>query len=387
MLRLLSRSRYFHSCRQTTTQRVALKNLWYGVGSCPFFLSSTIHEGVRFFFCTTVISPASSGFLQGTSSLLLPKGPPFTYSEPSEKTNVDFHYDPIEGIQRDVAIATAQRSAEAVLRELLPPHAPPEAFSKARQYLLEHPINELITEPNIQITHIANAEGEEVKSTGGGSRMERSAAIRQAREKGLDLVLMGHKGDTAYCRIRNEKAHVLQLVKKELDASAITEESAERLTKMKEVVQHQFRDVVDAHFVGWKSKKIVQDIKKGHPVKLVIREFQNWEGAILKLKEMSKAIQHVAEGEKVSHHFSSITANMNEVSISFSPSVRKNDPGSKSVHIKHPIEKEWANAKKRMEESCRKSGRFGTYMKSPQLKPRCLGETSYRVDKYGRRME
>lgn len=387
MLRLLSKSRYFLSCRKTTIQRVALKNVSLGAGSCPFFPSSTIHEGVRFFFSATVVSPASSGFLLGSSSLLLPNKLPFTSPEPSEKTNDDFHYDPMEGIQRDAAKATAQRGAEAVLRQLLPPHAPPEAFSKARQYLVEHPINELITEPNIQITHIANAEGEEAKSTGGGSPVERSTAIRQAREMGLDLVLMGRKGDTAYCRIRNEKTHVLQLVKKELDASASAAESADRLTKTKEVVQHQFRDVVDAHFVGWKSKKIVQDIKKGHPVKLVIREFQNWEGAILKLKEMCKAIQHVAEGEKVSHHFSSITANMNEVSISFSPSVRKNDAGSKALHIKHPMEKEWANAKKRMEDSCRKSGRFGTYMKTPQLKPRCLGETSYRVDKYGRRME
>lgn len=332
---------------------------------------------------------ASSGWMQGSRRLLFShEQPNFSSHSPPGDAAEEFVYDPMEGVQRDVAVETAKKSVDAVLRELLPPHAPSEAFAKAQKYLLEHPINELIMSTNIQITHITNTEGEEVKVTGAGgsSSCDRDAALRQAREKGLDLVLMGRKGDTAYCRIRNEKDHILQLVKKELDAAAAVESSG-RPTKIKELIQHQFRDVVDAHFIGWKSKKIVQDIKKGHPVKLVIREFQNWEGSILKLREMCKAVERAAETDKVSHHFCSITANANEVSIMLSPSVNRSGSGNKGVQIKHPIEKEWANAKKRMEDSCRKSGRFGTYMKAPQLKPRCLGETTYRVDKYGRRIE
>lgn len=332
---------------------------------------------------------ASSRFLQNTRTLLFQHEPPFaSHSSPGSERD-EFFYDPMEGVQRDAAVETAKKSADAVLRELLPSHAPPEAFAKAQKYLLEHPINELIDATMIHITHVANAEGEEVKAAGGMVRSpcDRDTAIRQAREKGLDVVMMARRGDTAYCRIRNEKNHVLHLVKKELDAAAEAAETAGRPSKVKDLLQHQFRDVVDAHFIGWKSKKIVQELKKGYPVKLVIREFQNWEGAILKMKEMCKAIQRVAEGEKVSHHFSSITANANEVSVMFSPSVNRGNSGNKVVQIKHPIEKEWAYAQKRMEDSCRKSGRFGTYMKAPQLKPRCLGETTYRVDKYGRRIE
>lgn len=298
----------------------------------------------------------------------------------------EYQYDPMEGVQRDAARESARKSADALLRQLLPAYAPPSAFTKAQQYLLQHPIDGLITASKVHVTHIANDKGEEVKANMPPCGLD--SALQRASDLGLNLVQMGGKDDTAFCRIRDEKPHILQLVRKELEAAeaSASASAGQQQRRKKETLQHVFRDVVDAHFIGWKSKKIVQDIQKGHPVKLVIREFQSWEGAILKLQEMCRAMQKVAETQKIPHHFTSINANSTEVSIQFSPPVGGGSDKGK-VLIKYPMEKEWSNAKKRMEEACRKSGRLGTYVKAGAMKPRSLGETTYRVDKYGRRIE
>lgn len=299
----------------------------------------------------------------------------------SRSNGEPFHYDPLEGIQRDVATETVKRGADELVRSLLPAFAPPEAVMKAKQHILQHPINELIAAEKVVVTHTVNEKGEETRA--GLPPCSLDEALQLAREKGVQLVQMAYKNGTAYCRIRDEKSQLLQLVQQELDAAEAASSSQK---KKKPMLQHQFRDVVDAHFIGWKSKKIIADLKKGHPVKLVIREYQNWEGALEKLREMCRAVQKVGEAEKVPHLYTSIIANSTEVSVSYAPPVSSGG-GGKTLTIKHPVEKDWAHAKKRMEEACRKSGRFGTYVKVPSMKPRNLGETTYRVDKYGRRME
>eukprot|EP00796_Vickermania_ingenoplastis_P012901 gene12901-8761_t len=285
----------------------------------------------------------------------------------------------MEGVSRDAAAESAKQNAETWLRSVLPRGAPAAAFAKARQYVQQHPVDELIASPVVQVTHILNTSGEEEKS--GWPKMDLEEAKRRASDRQLNLVMMARKDDVAFCRIRDEKAVILALVKKELEAAE--EQASGAPKKVKNMIQHPFRDVVDAHFIGWKSKKIVEDLKKGHPVKLVIREFQNWEAALLKLQEMCAAMQKVAESGKIPHHFTGITASSTEASIIFSPPA----PGSGKAVIRYPGNKEWENARKRMEDACRKSGRFGTYMKTGALKPRSLGQTTYRVDKYGRRIQ
>ncbi|AAZ12173.1 uncharacterized protein TEOVI_000684900 [Trypanosoma equiperdum] len=305
----------------------------------------------------------------------------------------EFVFDPTLSIQKDAAIHTAKKSFETIVLEYVPAHAPEEARQKVKSYLTQHPIDILITQPKVQITHLEDAEsGAETKVS--LSPCDLPEALQQARERGMNLVQMGARGDVAYCRIRRESARILSLIHTELEALREQEEKqqgkgrggVQAAAKMGELIDHTFRDAVDAHFVGWRSKKIVEDIRRRHPVKLTIKEFQSPECAIGKLREMCQAMQHYAQEKVIYHHFTSIVANDREASITFAPAL----PMAKSdswKHIKYPGEKEWTNALRRMEDACRKSGRYGTYAKSNKLKLRSLGQTSYRVDKYGRKMD
>lgn len=289
-----------------------------------------------------------------------------------------FEYDPMSNVSSDAAKEASRRKSESVVRSLLPPNAPPAAFTKALQYVLSHPVNELITTPLIQITHISNAAGEEEKVS--LPPCELAEALKRAKDSGFELVAMGANAQVSFCRVQDMKKSLLLLVKKEMEAAAEAD-GAQPPSKQRSTITHQFRDVVDAHFIGWKSKKILDDLAKGHPVKLVIKEFQSWDGALLKLQAMCTAMQKSAEARKLVHHFTSITANATEASVIFAPPAR-----GRSGTLRYPGAKEWGAARKRMEDACQKSGRQGTYMKTSQMKPRSLGETTYRVDKYGRRI-
>ncbi|RNF06852.1 hypothetical protein TraAM80_03797 [Trypanosoma rangeli] len=306
----------------------------------------------------------------------------------------EYVFDPTLSVQKDAALSMAKKSLDAIIRDLLPANAPDSATQRVKTYLQQHPIDTLITQPKVHITHVEDPEsGTEAKLS--LSPCDLSEALEQAQGRGMNLVQMGTRGDMAYCRIRREIPRILGLVSAELEAlleqekqegSSHRVEHDEAGGKLREQVDHQFRDVVDAHFVGWKSRKIVEDIKRRHPVKVTIKEFQSPDAAISKIREMCQAMQRYAEEKGIYHHFTSIVANDREVSVSFAPSL----PSAKSSawkHIKYPKEKEWAHANKRMEEACRKSGRHGTYMKNNQLKPRSLGQTLFRVDKYGRKIE
>ncbi|KAK7201204.1 hypothetical protein NESM_000182000 [Novymonas esmeraldas] len=318
------------------------------------------------------------------------------------------------GVRHDAAVETAKKSIDTIVEELAPPNAPPAALEKIRSYLRMHPVDTLILHAEVQITHIENAE------TGAEDRVNLSPmnitdALEQAQLRKMNLVQMGARGDDlAYCRIRRERPWVWKLVEPEMelvsgltgapmtDASAAagaqlqqqqqggdagpSDQPRQYLGKTKELIDHAFRDAVDAHFIGWRSKKIAQDIRKGHPVKLTIRDFQSAEAAVHRLREMSNAVRTYAEEQHIYHHFTSIVASDREASLTLSPPTA-NKSGTVSKTVRHPSEKEWAHALRRMEEACQKAGRSGTYMKSNKLKMRSVGASTYRVDKYGRRVD
>lgn len=320
----------------------------------------------------------------------------------------EFEFDVMSSVRHDAAVEAAKQSLDHVVAALAPPNAPPAALSKIRAYVQQHPVDTLIIQPQVQITHIENPEtGVEEKAN--LSATDTAEALEQAQLRGLHLVQMGSREGVAFCRLRNERPRLLKLVEAEMEGVDTSSDGVEgemldrgasgseeggrhghsrhrQYTKTRELVDHQFRDVVDAHFVGWRSKKMVQDLRKGHPVKATIKDFQSPEAAINKLREMSNAMKAYAEEEGVYHHFTSIVANDREASISFSPA-SANKSGTIAKTVKHPGEKEWGNALRRMGEACRKAGHSGTYAKSGKLKPRSLGTTMYRVDKYGRRVD
>ncbi|KAG5499528.1 hypothetical protein JIQ42_05001 [Leishmania sp. Namibia] len=333
----------------------------------------------------------------------------------SEENPFAFEFDPMAGVRHDAAVETAKKRVDSIVEELAPPNASSEALEKIRSYLRQHPVDTLIVHAEVQITHMESPD------TGAEERVHLSPmgirdALEQAQLRKMNLVQMGARGDDlAYCRIRRERPRVWKLVQPEMDlVSGLTgttttndavaaqhqepqkhdtgsgdnqtDRPRQYLGKTKELVDHAFRDAVDSHFIGWRSKKIVQDIRKGHPVKLTIRDFQCPEAALHKLREMSNAVKTYAEEQRIYHHFTSIVGNEREASLTLSPPMA-NKSGTISKTVKHPSEKEWAHTLKRMEDACQKAGRSGTYVKSNKLKMRNLGATTYRVDKYGRRMD
>lgn len=334
----------------------------------------------------------------------------------------EFEFDPMASMRRDAAVESAKQSIQSVVESMLPPNAPASAVAKTRKYLEQHPVDTLIVHPRVIITHVQNSDTQ-VEEKMSLSPCSCTEALAQARERRMNLVQMGSRDDVAFCRIRNESIWIMKLMHDDLatagDAggsgraetgghtadlvgaggagearTAMSESgSYHRPSKPRPQVEHAFRDMVDAHFIGWKSKKICQDLRKGHPVKLTIRDFQSAEAAVTKLREMCQAMKTYAEAERIAHNYTSIVAHDREASITFVPAYAttatpSNGAGGNSAKaIRHPSEKDWAHTMTRMEAACRKAGISGTYAKSNKLKPRNLGMRTYRVDKYGRRLD
>lgn len=301
----------------------------------------------------------------------------------TEDGSEEYAFDTTELIQREAAIANVSSNTEKLLQQFLPAGAPESARSKVAQYLQNHPIDNLILCTTVQITHIENEEGEEVRA-GGLSPMPLKDAMDSAKERGLQVVQMGESAGKAFVRLRNEHKRISALIADDIAAAQGEVQEAQADLRLKKNIDHVFRDVVDAHFVSWKSKKIVEDIKRLHPVKVGIQQFQSAESAIAKLREMCIAIKNHAEATNVYHHFTSINAGDKEIAVLFTPSVQGKANASKSV--KHPGDKEWNHALQRLQGTLRKSGRSGTYTKLDVLKRRNLGAVTYRVDKYGRKI-
>jgi len=304
------------------------------------------------------------------------------FSSSARKSDDDddgFDLNSTDILHRQVAQANAAVNSESLMAQWLPENAPQVAKDKVLEYLRSHPIDNLIQCSNVLVTHIEE-NGEEKKAN--VSEMPLEDAIDSARERGLVVVQMGERDGLAYVRFRNEKNRILNLVAAEL--AEIENAASTQNIRLKKATEHIFRDVVDAHFIGWKSKKIVEDIKKLHPVKVGVNQFQNAESAVSKLREMCNAMKQHAEANGVYHHFTSINTSEKEVAILFSPSVQGKNNSSKAV--KHPGDKEWNHAVNRLGDALRKSGRAGTYAKADVLTPRNMGALPYRVDKFGRRI-
>ncbi|ORC87599.1 uncharacterized protein TM35_000212050 [Trypanosoma theileri] len=331
----------------------------------------------------------------------------------------DYVFDASLSVQKEAAVQTAKKTLDVIIRELLPENAPAEAVQKVRVYLQQHPMDTLITQPKVQITHVEDPDsGTETKIS--LSPCELAEALQQAKERSMNLVQMGTRGDIAYCRIRNETPRILGLVSEELEALRQQQEQQQQQSSsrgsgrgkdqgVRELIDHTFRDVVDAHFVGWRSQKIVQDLRRRHPVRLSIKEFQSPDTALAKMREMCDAVRRNAESAGVAHHYTSLVATDREVSITLAPNVQtppsspsttptaksssksssssSQSSSSSSSIVRHPGEREWSQAAARMLAACRKSGRHGTYVRNAALKPRSLGQTLFRVDKYGRKIE
>lgn len=332
---------------------------------------------------------ASSVFVPSTSApLLISKRLKSIRNDNSPEGRTEdadeYIFDASTLVQREAAEAGAENNLEKILSSWLPEYAPDAAIDKVKAYLAKNPVDELILSPTVQVTHIEDESGEE-KKVSNLSPMTLKEAIENARERGISVVQMAERDGVAFVRIRNEKKRVLEMIAQELSSlESSTPAQPQVNLRLKNNIDHIFRDAVDDHFVGWKSKKIVDDMKKLHPVKIGIQQFQSADTAVSKLRQMANAIKTQAESLGVWHHFTSMNASDKEVSVLFSPSIQGKANASKQV--KHPSEKEWNNLVSRLEGALGKSGRMGTYMKMNDLKPRNVGATPYRVDKYGRRI-
>ena len=295
-------------------------------------------------------------------------------------------FDPTATIQREAAAAQADQLRDRILKEWLPADAPDAAINKLRKSLHEFPIDGMIVCPRVKITHVEDDEG--VEKSMKLEPVDRDEALEQASLRKKNLVQMAERDGVAFARIRDEKKRIMKLLEPDLqtDNAASSDRNSEKSNqRLKPGIDHVFRDVVDAHFISWKSKKIAQDLKRMHPVKLAVQEFQSADSAVSKLREMCNAIKAFSEQNKIYHHYTSIHATDREFSVTLSPSIQGQK--NSSVTVKHPGEKEWNNAVNRLGGALRASGRMGTYSKAQELKPRNVGAQPFRVDKYGRKIE
>jgi hypothetical protein len=339
-------------------------------------------------------------FTQNAALLYSPMGvqrrwtahpPPTPVAEGGAEDEVDaFQFNAAASVEREVAQQNATSQLDAVAASFLPPNPPASAVQKVREYLQKYPVDVLIVCSQVQITHVEN-DGQETRISG-LSPCPAEEALAQAKERGMNLVQMTENGGIGYVRIRNEAVRISQLVAADLaahDASgggAASTASEKPTFRLKDVQVHVFRDAVDAHFIEWKSKKIVTDMRRKHPVKVAIQMFTSPDAAVSKLREMCNAIEREAEDSGVAHHYTGINTTDKELSITLTPTA-VSDTAKIKDHIKHPTEKTWNEHCKRLAGIMQRTGRIGTYAKDTTLKPRNIGATLYRKDKYGRRID
>lgn len=307
-------------------------------------------------------------------------------------------FDPTAALQKEATYVSRGSQVEDLVREWLPSNAGEDLRAKLRKHLHAMPIGSMISASNrINITHLENEKGEEVNRVPGilqgedGKNkqftLESAIALAASCEGGKVLVQVAENGGVSYCRIRDEKTRFLRTVADEIEAleralgGGTAAPTTQRVRKLRDLVTHAFSDVVDAHFIGWRSKKIAADLAKAHPVKLAIQKFQNPDGALTKMREMLEAVKAESEAKSNIHHCSGIQLSANELSVTLMPVL---DDNSKIKAIRHPSDQEWTNAERRMFEA---TGGRGTYQKSNVLKKQAIGAREFRTDRFGRRIE
>ena len=314
-------------------------------------------------------------------------------SSSDDDGGLDFSYTP--DLASEAKELSKGEMIEKIASEWLPHFANEDIRNKLRKQLSTTPVNGMITSDEIQITHVENEQGEDVKFQLGA--MSLRDALAQARDNERDLVQLASNGNKSFCRLRCEKKRFLATVQEELDAlEAIATGGKggrnDGHKKKKAQTQHIFKDVVDAHFIGWKSVKIFNEIKSGHPVKLAIQQFQDPSRAVAKLQEMLAAIKAKADAAAAAstdptkaspglHFYSGIGVSPSELSITLQPVT---DSNSKVKQTRHPQPKEWAQTEQKLESL---TGGRGTYRKSTNLVAKNIGAREFRTDKFGRRIE
>lgn len=288
---------------------------------------------------------------------------------------------------------------EKIMAEWLPEYANDEMRQRLRKHLVAFPINEMITSDEIQITHVENEAGEDVKFQLGTMTLQ--DALQQARDNERDLVQLASNGGKAFCRLRAERKRFMSTIQEDLDALEAAANGGKgsgsaNKRKPKPPTHHIFKDVVDAHFIGWKSVKIFNEIKAGHAVKLSIQQFQNPEMAVAKMQEMLAAIKSKADAAAAAassnpaeahkavpglHFYTGIGVSGSELSITLQPVL---DANSKVKQTRHPLPKDWAQTEQRLLAA---TGGKGTYRKSNVLVAKNVGAREFRTDKFGRRIE
>ena len=279
--------------------------------------------------------------------------------------------------------------------------------------LTTQPINDCILCAQVAVTHVQNDAGEDMRLKMPPAPYAEVRKLIDAEYPGMDLVQFAESGGTAYCRVRKAQREMIATLSTAAGLDADDDDDAPAAAPLDEgpkrpVVQHVFRDVVDSHFIGWKSTKVVDELKRGHPVKLTIQQFQNAEMAIEKMKEFMDAIKEKATTSQLAHQYTGVHASERELSIMLkslpasaaAAAGQKASPVTNSgrskgnassasvvavgVTIRHPTPQEWDGIGAKMVDACDRNGSKGTYRKSGALKARNLGMRTVRVDKYGR---
>jgi translation initiation factor IF-3 len=299
----------------------------------------------------------------------------------------DFEFDVAGNIQAEHAQQQQNDAVRATAAAMVPPGASQAALFKLQEVLRQFPINACIVTAEVVIPHVANDAGEDVKMRLGP--MPRGEALQNAADAGMDLVQLAVNSGVAYCRVRHEQPKALKkiadlLVGLEGGAAPAAEENAVR---MKALNVHTFRDVVDAHFIEWRSKKVAAELAKRHPIKLQIEKFATAHAAVEKMQEMLEAVKEAAEEYEpvVVHHHTGISVSEKDLSVTLTPSVNAGAANA-AKQIKHPGEKEWAQALRKLEGNFDDGGRTGTYKKHGQPKRVNVGARTFRADKYGRKL-
>lgn len=351
----------------------------------------------------------------------------FTSSNSNNNNNSedDFSFDATAAISKDAEQVSQQQKILNLVNSLLPPNGsgstssfPAAAYERLQVFFTKEPINECIQADRVVITHVANESGEDTKLK--LPEMSFEEAMEQAQNNNRDLQQVALNRGVAYCRLRDAKANALKSIEdligdgagdvasskndqqhQEDDSSSQSSSSTSSSSsigkplKKRELNVHAFRDAVDSHFCDWRGAKIVNELARGHPIKLQILQFISPRTAFSKMEEMMQSIKNHAETDKdfesglkkeprpiVGHQSTGIHVSDKELAVTLQPTA----PGQA---IKHPSPAEWKAGLKRHEQLCNKSDRksVGTYEESKVLKPRQIGARTYRVDKYGRRLD
>ena len=293
-------------------------------------------------------------------------------SHSQDDDNIDdmiaFEFDASASLQQDAREATTQLGAEELARRVVPAHFTIAQHQGVIDHLRQTPVNDMITAEKVVITHVENDEGEEVAQSGPRREIELTDALERAKDANKDLVqfAFNEKNNTAYCRIRGEIEKLL----KKMNASspdgsadgAADDSPIQAADKLQQMCEIEFSDRVDAHFIDWKSKKIVIDIYKGHPVQLRIRKFASVSTAVPKMREFLSRIRQYAELSQpmIPHHHTGISVSDKMISVTLMPS---SVVQGKVPQVKHPSENDWSKGTKRFMSAMEASGQEGTFVK------------------------